>query len=53
MIYVKHLNGQVKSYKDHDMKTIEFLLDTGKWTRVKSLKDDTPYSTKKNKKKSK
>jgi len=53
MIYLKAANGQVKEYKDHDTKTVEFLLDTGKWTRVKALKDNTPYSKPKNKKKSK
>jgi hypothetical protein len=51
MIYLKATNGQVKEYKDHDTKTVEFLLDTGKWIRVKALKDTTPYSKPKNKKK--
>ena len=53
MIYLKATNGQVKTYKAHDLKTVEFLLDTGKWTRVKALKDNTPYSEPKSKKKSK
>ena len=54
MIYLKATNGQVKTYKDHDIKTVEFLLGTDKWTRVKALKDDTPYSkSKKSKKRSK
>ena len=44
MIYLKAVNGQVKTYKDHDMKTIESLLTTGKWARVEGLKDVTPYS---------
>ena len=54
MIYLKNLNGQVKEYKDHDTKTINHLLESGKWTRVVGLKDWTPYSApKKTKKKSK
>ena len=45
MIYLKNLNGQVKEYKDHDIKTVEHLLSTGKWTRIKGLKDWTDYSS--------
>ena len=59
MIYLKNLNGQVKGYKDTDTKTVEALLDSGRWEKVKGLKDLSPYvvakqSTKKaSKKKSK
>ena len=54
MIYLKNLNGQVKGYKDTDTKTVDSLVDSGRWTRVKGLKDLTPYSKpKKAKKKSK
>ena len=54
MIYLKNLNGQVKEYKDHDIKTVDHLLSTGKWTRIKGLKDWTDYSSSKTyKKKSK
>ena len=54
MIYLKNLNSQVKEYKDHDTKTVESLIASGRWSRVKGLKDWTPYSTpKKSKKKSK
>tara|TARA_R110000851_G_scaffold261329_1_gene413812 strand:+ start:1115 stop:1318 length:204 start_codon:yes stop_codon:yes gene_type:complete len=45
MIYLKATNGQIKQYKDHNTKPIDFLLGTGKWSRVKGLKDSTPYST--------
>ena len=54
MIYLKNLNSQVKEYKDNDTKTVESLIDSGRWTRVKGLKDCTPYfAPKKAKKKSK
>lgn len=43
MIYLKHINGQVKEYKDHDTKTTDFLVDSGKWERVTGIKDWTPY----------
>jgi len=43
MIYLKNLNGQVKEYKDHDVKTINHLIASGKWERVTGLKDLTPY----------
>ena len=43
MIYLKNLNSQVKEYKDHDTKTVNHLLDSGRWTRVVGLKDSTPY----------
>ena len=53
MIYLKNLNGQVRVYKDTDTKTVDSLVDSGRWTRVKGLKDLTPYSKpKKAKKKS-
>ena len=44
MIYLKNLNSQVKEYKDNDTRTVESLIDSGRWTRVKGLKDWTPYS---------
>ena len=55
MIYLKaKRHGQIKEYKDHDTKTVAFLLGTG-WSRVQGIKDPTPYSEpkKKSKKKSK
>ena len=51
MIYLKAKNGQVKQYKDHDTKTVAFLLDSGNWSRVSGLKDWTPYSPPKKAKK--
>ena len=45
MVYLKNLNSQVKEFKDNDMKTINSLIDSGRWIRVKWLKDFTPYST--------
>tara|TARA_Y100001938_G_scaffold79552_1_gene109936 strand:- start:134 stop:340 length:207 start_codon:yes stop_codon:yes gene_type:complete len=50
MIYLKNLNGQVKEYKDNDEKTIDSLLTSGRWVRVKGLKDLSIYTgTKKSK----
>ena len=43
MIYLKNLNGQVREYKGTDTKTVEALLDSGKWERVKGLKDSSPH----------
>ena len=56
MIYLKNLNSQVKEFKDRDTKTINEMMDSGRWARVSGLKDMTPYSapkkaTKKTKKK--
>jgi len=44
MIYLQNLNSQVKEYKDSDTKTVDSLLASGRWTRVKGLKDSTAYS---------
>ena len=45
MIYLKNnsLDG-IKVFKEYDTETVNHLLETGKWTRVKGLKDWTPYS---------
>ena len=43
MIYLKNLNCQVKEYKDNDIKTINSLLASGRWVRVKGLKDFSAY----------
>ena len=55
MIYLKNLNSQVKEFKDRDTKTVDAMVDSGRWTRVSGLKDMTPYSAPKKatKKKSK
>ena len=44
MVYLKNLNSQVKEFKDNDTKTIDAMVDSGRWTRVSGLKDTTPYS---------
>ena len=53
MVYLKNLNSQVKEFKDNDMKTINSLIDSGRWIRVKGRKDVTPYSKPKPKPKAK
>jgi len=44
MIYLKNLNSQVKEFKDTDTKTVDVMVDSGRWARVSGLKDMTPYS---------
>ena len=51
MIYLKNLNSQVKEFKDNDTKTVDSMIDSGRWTRVKGLKDWTSYSLPKKAKK--
>ena len=51
MIYLKNLNSQVKEFKDNDTKTVDACVDSGRWTRVKGLKDWTSYSLPKKAKK--
>ena len=55
MIYLKNLNSQVREFKDRDTKTINAMMDSGRWIRVQGRKDMTPYSAPKKtaKKKSK
>ena len=44
MIYLKgKSNGQIKEYKDGDSSTVEDLLNTGNWVRVKGRKDPANY----------
>tara|TARA_Y100000310_G_scaffold172440_1_gene172561 strand:- start:89 stop:262 length:174 start_codon:yes stop_codon:yes gene_type:complete len=47
MVYLKNLNSQVKEFKDNDTKTVDSMIDSGRWVRVKGLKDYTPYSVSK------
>ena len=47
MIYLKNLNSQVKEFKDSDTRTVDSMIDSGRWVRVKGLKDCTPYSVSK------
>ena len=51
MIYLKNLNSQVREFKETDMRTVDSMVDSGRWTRVKGLKDWTPYSKPKKTKK--
>ena len=51
MIYLKNLNSQVRELKETDMRTVDSMVDSGRWTRVKGLKDWTPYSQPKKAKK--
>ena len=44
MVYLKNLNGQVKEMKDRDARTIDSMVDSGRWVRVQGRKDSTPYS---------
>ena len=53
MIYLKNLNGQVREYKDQNTKTVNALIDSGRWTRVEGLKDCTPYDESKKRTKKK
>ena len=36
MIYLKNLNSQVKEFKDTDTKTIDVMVDSGRWIRVQA-----------------
>ena len=45
MVYLKNLNSQVREFKDSDTRTVDSMIDSGRWVRVKGLKDCTPYST--------
>ena len=45
MVYLKNLNGQVTEIKDRDTRTVDSMVDSGRWIRVQSRKDTTPYST--------
>tara|TARA_Y100001951_G_scaffold69413_1_gene56292 strand:- start:1339 stop:1530 length:192 start_codon:yes stop_codon:yes gene_type:complete len=51
-IWLKDLNNNVKQYKENDKKTIDALISSGRWFRVKSRRDLSPYvETKKTDKK--
>ena len=41
MIYLKNLNGQIREYKDHDARTINTLISSGRWAKVVGRKDGT------------
>ena len=44
MVYLKNLNSQVREFKDSDTRTVDSMIDSGRWVRVKGLKDCTPHS---------
>ncbi len=53
-IWLKDLNNNVKQYKENDKKTIDALISSGRWSRIKNRRDLSPYvETKKTKKLSK
>ena len=53
-IWLKDLNNNVKQYKEYDKKTIDALISSGRWSRIKNRRDLSPYvETKKTKKLSK
>ena len=53
-VWLKDLNNNVKQYKENDKKTIDALISSGRWSRIKNRRDLSPYvETKKTKKLSK
>ena len=53
-IWLKDINNNVKQYKENDKKTIDALISSGRWSRIKNRRDLSPYvETKKTKKLSK
>jgi len=54
-VYLKNISGEVRDFKNIDEKSLRNLLDSSEWTRIKGLKDMSPYvapkkATKKKKK---
>ena len=43
-VYLKNRSGVVTDFKNIDDKSLNNLIDSSEWTRVKGLKDMTPYS---------
>ena len=52
-VYLKNRSGVVTDFKNIDDKTLRNLLESSEWTRVKGLKDMTPYVAPKKKAKKK
>ena len=52
-IYLKNISGEVRDFKNIDDKSLKNLLDSSEWTRIKGLKDMTPYVAPKKKAKKK
>ena len=42
-VYLKNASGEVRDFKNIDDKSLNNLLDSSEWTRIKGLKDMTPY----------
>ena len=52
-VYLKNASGEVRDFKNIDDKSLNNLLDSSEWTRIKGLKDMTPYVAPKKKAKKK
>ena len=52
-VYLKNASGEVRDFTDIDDKSLNNLLDSSEWTRIKGLKDMTPYVAPKKKAKKK
>ena len=52
-VYLKNISGEVRDFKNIDDKSLKNLLDSSEWTRIKGLKDMTPYTAPKPKAKNK
>ena len=52
-VYLKNRSGVVTDFKNIDAKSLKNLLDSSEWTRIKGLKDMTPYVAPKKKSKKK
>ena len=47
MIYLKGIGGDVRVFKDCDLKEVKNLTDSGQWTRINGRKDFSEYVVKK------
>ena len=52
-VYLKNASGEVRDFKNIDEKSLNNLLASSEWTRIKGLKDMTPYVKPKKKSKKK
>tara|TARA_Y100001938_G_C7979980_1_gene373895 strand:+ start:166 stop:357 length:192 start_codon:yes stop_codon:yes gene_type:complete len=43
-VWLKDLSNNIRQYKESDKKTIDSLISSGRWTRVKGRRDLSPYS---------
>ena len=44
MIYLKGVGGDVRVFKDCDLKDVKNLTDSGQWTRINGRKDFSGYA---------